>query len=87
MTGLGGREVALMKRRLLVSAAALIMTVMVDISAVAPAWGQHDEGGCDGYEGDHGRGCLPAINNECEDGGWQLFDVLKNLFENQGRCL
>lgn len=76
-----------MRRRLLVSTAALIMTVMVDAAAVAPAWGQHNGEGCDGYEGDHGRGCLPANNGECEDDGWQLFDVFKNLFENQGGCL
>lgn len=75
-----------MRRRILVSVVALTMTAILSIMS-GPAWGQDHGVGCDGYEGDHGRGCLPAINNECEDGGWQLFDVLKNLFENQGRCL
>jgi hypothetical protein len=83
--GLVGREVALIRRRLLVSTVTLAMTALMGLAA-GPAWGQH-YGGCDGYEGDHGRGCLPTTNDECEDGGWQTFDVFENLFENQGRCV
>lgn len=82
---LRGREGALMRRRRSVSTVAMIMTAMMGTAAVVPARGQH-HGGCDGHEGDHGRGCL-ATTDECEDGGWQPFEVLKNIFENQGRCV
>jgi hypothetical protein len=75
-----------MRRKLLVSTVALIMTATMSIAG-GPAWGQNHGGGCDGYEGDHGRGCLPVTNDECEDGKWQPFDVFENLFENQGWCV
>jgi hypothetical protein len=75
-----------MRHRLLVSTVALIMTAMIGIAA-GPAWGQNHGGGCDGYEGDHGRHCFPVTNDECEDGGWLPFDVFKNLFENQSWCV
>ncbi len=77
----------LMRRRLLVSTVALSMTAITGIASGPVAWGQHHEGGCDGYEGDHGRGCLPAANDECEDGGSQPFDLFENLLESRGRCI
>jgi hypothetical protein len=75
-----------MRRSLLMLTAALIMTATMGIAA-GPAWGQNQGGGCDGYEGDHGTSCLPVINDECEDVGWQPFDVFDNLFENQDWCI
>lgn len=75
-----------MRRRLLVSTLALIMTAMMSIAA-GPAWGQNYGGGCDGHEGDHGRGCLPVPDDECEDGGWRPFDIFENLFGNQDWCV
>ena len=75
-----------MRRRLLVSMVALIMTAMMS-SAAGPAWGQNYGGGCDGHEGDHGRGCLPVPDDECEDGGWRPFDIFESLFGNQDRCV
>ncbi len=75
-----------MRYRLLVAMVALIMTATMGIAA-GPAWGQNlGGGGCADYEGDHGRGCLPTTNDECEDGGWLPFDVFENLFENWGWC-
>jgi hypothetical protein len=80
------QEVVKMRRSLLMLTAALIMTATMGIAA-GPAWGQNQGGGCDGYEGDHGTSCLPVINDECEDVGWQPFDVFDNLFENQDWCI
>jgi hypothetical protein len=75
-----------MRRGILVSVVALTMTAIVSIMS-GPAWGQDHGVGCDGYEGDHGRGCLPVIDDECEDGGWQPFDIFRNLFGNQDWCV
>ena len=86
LVGLRGKELALMSRRLLVSTGALIIALMMGITA-GPAWGQHHGGDCTDYEGDHGSGCLPTAQDECQEGGWQPFDVLKNLFNNQPLCI
>ena len=75
-----------MRHRILVSTVALIMIATMVIAA-GPALGQNHGAGCDGHEGDHGRGCFPLIDDECEDGGWQPFDILKSLFGNQGWCV
>ena len=75
-----------MRHRLLVATVALIMTAMMGTTAEPASWVQN-HGGCDGYEGDHGRDCLPVTNEECEDGEWLPFDVFKNLFENQDWCV
>ena len=55
--------------------------------AAGSAWAQNHGGGCDGQEGEHGMGCLPVINDECEDGEWQPFDIFENLFDNQDWCV
>ncbi len=75
-----------MRRRLLVSTVALIMTATMSIAA-EPAWGQDHRGGCNSHEGDHGRGCLPVLDNECDDGGWRPFHIFENLFGNQDWCV
>ena len=74
-----------MRRRVLVSTVALLMTATMIIAA-GPAWGQNHRGGCDGHEGDHGMGCIPVADNECEDDGWQPFNIFENLFGNQDMC-
>ncbi len=75
-----------MRRRILVSVVALTMTAILSIIS-GSAWGQDHGVGCDGYEGDHGRGCLPVIDDVCEDSRWQPFDIFKNLFGNQDWCV
>ena len=80
------RTGVLMRHRILVSAVALLMSATMSIAA-GPAWGQSYAGGCGGYEGDHGRGCLPVTNDECEDGRWRPFDIFENLFNNQDLCV
>jgi hypothetical protein len=73
-----------MRNRLLVLAVALIIASMMGI-ANGLAWGQY-HGGCEGNEGDHGRGCLPTTKEECKYGGWQTLNVFEYLFEKQGVC-
>ncbi len=73
-----------MRHRLLVLSVALIIASMMSI-ANGLAWGQY-HGGCEGNEGDHGRGCLPTTKEECKYGGWQTFNVFEYLFENVGVC-
>lgn len=75
-----------MRYRILVSTVALIMIATMVIAA-GPALGQNHGAGCDGHEGDHGRGCLPVIDDECENGGWPPFDIFKSLFGNQDWCV
>jgi hypothetical protein len=75
-----------MRRRLLVSTVALIITAIMSIAG-GPAGAQSHGGGCDGHEGDHGRGCIPVADDECEDGGWQSLDIFENLFGNQDWCV
>jgi hypothetical protein len=77
--------VTLMRHKILASTVALIITTMV--IAAGPALGQNHGAGCDGHEGDHGRGCLPMIDDECEDGGWPPVDIFKSLFGNQDWCV
>jgi hypothetical protein len=75
-----------MRYIILVSTVALIMMTTMVIAA-RPALGQNHGAGCDGHEGDHGRGCLPMIDDECEDVGWPPLDVFKGLFGNQDWCV
>ena len=75
-----------MRRRVLVSTVALLMTATM-ILAAGPAWGQNHGGGCDGHEGDHGMGCIPVADNECEDDAWQPFDIFENLFGYHDLCV
>ena len=74
-----------MRCKLLMLTVVLIMIATMS-TAAGPPWVQIHGVGCNGYEGDHGRGCLPVINDECEDGGWQPLDIFENLFENQDWC-
>ncbi len=77
----------LINRRFLVLTGALIIALMMCTTA-GPAWGRDHVGGCTNYEGDHGSGCLPTTReDECQDGGWQPFKVLENLFNNQLVCI
>jgi hypothetical protein len=67
-----------MRRSLFVLTVALILVSMMGIAA-GPSWGQQNRG-CDDHEGDHGRGCLPTTQDECQDSGWLLFNMFKNEF-------
>jgi hypothetical protein len=79
-----GKEVAFMRHRLLVLSVALIMASMMGI-ATGPAWGQNQTG-CDGHEGDHGRGCLITTKEKCKQDAWEVFNIFGYLFENVGVC-
>jgi hypothetical protein len=79
------RAVALMGRRLLVLTVVLIITATMSLAA-GPAWAQK-HGGCDGPEGDHGMGCIPVADDECEDDGWRPFDIFENLFGDEDWCV
>ena len=77
----------ILSRRHLVLTGALIIALMMGITA-GPAWGQSHGAGCTDNEGDHGIGCLPTTReDECQDGGWQPFKVLKDLFNDQLVCI
>ena len=75
-----------MRNRLLVLSVALIIASMMGI-ANGLAWGQY-HGGCEGNEGDHGRGCLPTTKEEeeCKEGAWEAFEVFEYLFEKVEVC-
>ena len=75
-----------MRHKLLVLTVPLLVALMMG-SAAGSAWGQN-QAGCDGSnEGDHGRSCLPATEEEeCKEGAWEAFEVFEYIFEKVGVC-